>query len=321
MNTEQSTNQMINSAKKVLALPAKTPIYFYAGHGEDLCGDTNHKPIIRKVPDNCIYITITECGQFADIVLEDNPREKLFRNTTTMKKNLLRYPFVAGHKKKLAKLFELSSPSSIHIHYPGMEYVESFFQPAAFWDQGDEGQWNNAASAAFVFTRSGLLDKKKMEANPKPYKEVVSESADSFYITKNELVKFYADSVHPTPAFVNDILEATFPEKYALEGEDIQMFIETLVDKMENQLTNTYMMEKFPGIHYNMVCRSVEESCDEEAQSRRTTSTYQEDQREQKEIKQYLTAHTVLNTNVRKPKKQQTRGKQPPRNRTSKRKN
>ena len=287
---------MLTAAQKVLALPKATPIYFYAGHGEDLCGDTNHKPILKKVPDNCIYITITECGMFANTVLEDNPREKLFRNSSTKIKDLLRHPYLPGQKKKLAELLELSSPSVLHIHYPGMTYVEGFFQPAAFWDQGDEGLWNNASQAIFTFSRSGLLDKSKMEANPKPYKEVTSESANSFYITKSEIVKFYTDSVYPTPEFVNNVLEATFPDTYALEGEDINTFILELVTKMDDEkLTNTYMMEHFPGIHYNMVCRSVGEDCEPEAELQRTSSGQQEQQREQKEIEEFLSSQIKLN--------------------------
>ena len=89
--------KILESAQKVAAFPKTTPIYYYAGHGEDECDPVNHKPIVRQVPNDCIYITITECGVYAEIDLFDNPREKLFRSKAPEIKSLLQYPYKITH--------------------------------------------------------------------------------------------------------------------------------------------------------------------------------------------------------------------------------
>lgn len=291
----------VNSAKKVLALPHTIPIYYYAGHGEDVCDSNSHKPIVRKVPDNCIYITIVECGQYADIDLVENPREKLFRSQDPAIQQLLRFPYYKKNKQELARLFEVSDPQTIHIHFPGMDYVESFFQPIAYWDDNPE-LWNEGQKPLLVFARSGLLDKAKM--SPQQRKEVTAEGVENFYITKNEVIKFYEESIYPTPDVVQTILdEEAFKDKYILDADDIQVFITNLVNTMEagvnselpySKLSNTYMMEKFPGIHYNVICRAVSEECMPEAELYRIQSTTQETARQHANIEKLITNQLIL---------------------------
>ncbi len=301
-------NSILDSAKKVAAFPKTTPIYYYAGHGEDECDPVNHKPIVRQVPNDCIYITITECGVYAEIDLFDNPREKLFRSKAPEIKSLLQYPYKPGNKKRLAQLFGLSSPDVLHIHYPGMNYVESFFQPIAYWN--DDGElWGENDKPLYMFSISGLLSKNKMEATAKPRKSVSAENNSSFYITKNEIVQYYAESVYPTPAYIEEILDKTFPTSFILSTEEIDTFMTTLVNTMEHdetgmpysKLSNTYMMEKFPGIHYNVVCRSVSDDCLPEAELHRITSGQQEKNR------QHETIETIITSQLNTQKKQKTR--------------
>ncbi len=298
--------KILQSVEKVLALPQNIPIYYYAGHGNDICDETTHKPIIKQVPENCIYITVTECGLYSELDIFESKREGSFRSTNPIHKKIFQYPYVRDNKKKLAELIEVSDVNNIHIHFPGMDYVESFFQPAAFWDKNEE-QWAEGDNYV-LFTTSGLLEKSKMETNPNPGKEIASENPESFFISKNEILKKYTDSVHPTQATINEILEESFADKYILDTDDMNIFIDKVFDKMtDDTLTNTYMMEHFPGIHYNVICRSVSENCEPEAALQRTVSGQQEMRREQKNIEELISQRIVfpkqLQANIKKFKK------------------
>ena len=123
------------------------PIYYYGGHGNDVCDPRTRVPIVRIVPDNCIYITISECGfkTFIQGGEEDFFRHKLSRF-------LLRYPDVADHKQNIAKAVK-RKPNWLHIHMPGTPYVVSHLHPF--------GYWHNQAEAGLAV--SGLAEKSLLE--------------------------------------------------------------------------------------------------------------------------------------------------------------
>jgi hypothetical protein len=300
--------KILDSVKKVLALPQNISIYYYAGHGNDICDEITHKPIIKQVPENCIYITISECGVPSILDVIDNPQEKFFRNSNPIHKKLIQYPYVGENKKKLAKALGISDPSVIHIHFPGMNYVESFFQPVNYFDKDESLEIKNDENLEILFMHSGLLDKAKLEANPNPGKNVKADEIETFYISKNEILQKYIDSVYPTQADVNEVLEEKFADKYILDNDDVNMFIVELVNKLKKEtLTNTALMEQFPGIHYNMVCRGVSKACDAEAVLQRTLSGQQEIRREQKNIEEFISQRIIfpkqLQANIKKFKK------------------
>ena len=127
-----------------------TPIYYYGGHGSDVCDSITHIPIIKKVPDNCLYITITECGTESQLRFEeDETEENLFRFEENLE--YLRHPNYLHYKSEIAKQLHVS-PSAVHVHVPGDDYVLSYLSPFSFWS--DENR--NALAI------SGLVDTMKM---------------------------------------------------------------------------------------------------------------------------------------------------------------
>lgn len=123
------------------------PIYYYGGHGNDVCDPRTRLPIVRIVPDNCIYVTISECG-FKTFI--QGGEEDFFRHRFT--RYLLRNPDLADHKKDIAKAMK-RKPDWLHIHMPGTPYVVSHFHPF--------GYWHNEAEAGLGI--SGLVDKVRLE--------------------------------------------------------------------------------------------------------------------------------------------------------------
>ena len=125
---------------KELAPNAK--IYVYGGHGTDVCNKETKEVLIDIVPDDCIYITIGECGR---VTYTDSKREAFFASTKEEDKQLFRDMF-----QSQAKLVEFAkkaniSPNNLHIHYPGMKYVVNNFSPVAIYstDLGTYTKVNN----------------------------------------------------------------------------------------------------------------------------------------------------------------------------------
>ena len=85
-------------------------IYYYGGHGEDLCDVRTKLPIIRLVPENCIYITISECGFSTEI---KGGEEDFFRSVESDR--TLRYPEVGGNKLAIASILK-QKQNWDHIH-------------------------------------------------------------------------------------------------------------------------------------------------------------------------------------------------------------
>jgi hypothetical protein len=93
--------------------------------------------------------------------------------------------------------------------------------------------------------------------------------------------------VHPTKEFVAEVFEKEFPGKTSLFASEFDRFNDALLNSINsngytdedprNPLTNTYMMENFPGIHYNVVCREINPRC--EITLQRTLSGFQEQSR------------------------------------------
>lgn len=304
----------------------KAPIYYYGGHGTDICHSKTDLPIVRLVPPNCIYITIAECGYKTFI---KGGEEEYFRKKSS--KQTLLFPDSKENKAVLARALK-RSPSWIHVHMPGTPYVVSNLYPFMYWYDNNEVGVNV----------SGLLDKSKLEEmgdvgkgitvyprfikketitgeallnligddkEKKAYasdlmKQIAKPILIQHYhfrrwqaneilrkvavnISKDEFLNFYLASVHPTKEFVSEVFEKEFPGKTSLFAYEFDRFNDALLNAINsngytdedprNPLTNTYMMENFPGIHYNVVCREINPRC--EVQLQRTLSGVQEQER------------------------------------------
>ena len=127
------------------------PIYYYGGHGSDLCEPSTMRPILDKVPDNCLYITITECGLKTDLTFaHETTEENFFRDPETTA--ILRHPETLLNKQVIAAALHVNA-DAVHIHLPGQTYVRSYLSPFSYWH-------DDSRSAIAI---SGLIEKRKLE--------------------------------------------------------------------------------------------------------------------------------------------------------------
>lgn len=151
--------------EKLDLLPKDVPIYFYGGHGSDLCDPNTHQPIEKIVPENCIYITTGLCGKLSQF---KEGLHKLFREKSEHSRTLLRYPYLFQNLQELSK--RLNVPiDDFHFHFPGETYILSDFQPLSTWDD----------KQVFKVALSGFCEKKDMETLPdflQPYTSLKSIS-------------------------------------------------------------------------------------------------------------------------------------------------
>lgn len=309
-------------------------IYYYGGHGNDVCDPRTRVPIVRIVPENCIYITIAECGYRTKI---QGGEEDFFRSK--LSRFLLRNPEKEDHKNDIARVMKRSR-NWLHIHMPGTPYVVSHFHPFGYWHNdidaglavsglaekslletlGQKARYflKPAMRATEPLSGNVILEKiRRNAANPVKRDAKVAKAismmqlqyrdyGDSMFqpnfinrifiatnvvATKEELLEYFEASVYPTKEEVAGFLEEQFPGKdifFSSEFAAIDEFIHTKMNpehRVESDpmypLSNTYMMEYFPGIHYNVVCREVGPGCFPGLQ--RTLSGIQEAEREGRE--------------------------------------
>jgi hypothetical protein len=143
-----STN--LAPSKKANSLPDDVPIYYHGGHGEDLCDPITHELRIDTVPENCIYITVGECGR---VTQSDriNRFLTLFRDPSEKARTLLRFPYLFENLIEISKQTGFSK-ENFHVHLPGSKYVVSKITPPL--------SWNNEH---FGMLFSGITEKSRIE--------------------------------------------------------------------------------------------------------------------------------------------------------------
>jgi len=276
--------------EKIRQLPRDIKVYASFGHGSDLC-DERGQPIIHQVPNGCLYITNEECGLMG---YADTIRENAFHSIDPSIKAKLKYPYLflrelnpilnptTAENIRRRQGFERTYENVIKIHFPGENYVCSQLYPLAYWYE----------TQSVGFSTSGLISKDKAERVPLASYPggTVSTYFSNFHtlldINKEEIVSYFQASVHPTPEQVRDVLDnftldgrryfdtGSYHPRTRQEGGNICHEIEKKIEEKlgwykdisdkdgpEAFMTNTYMMEKFPGIHYNLVCRSMDRAC------------------------------------------------------------
>lgn len=148
-----SLEKVAKGFEKAKELAPQANIYFYAGHGADVCASDTNELMIREVPENCIYITLGVCGMTTTY---NKKQYSLFKSKDEKHRKVIRKLFL---KEKYLNYFASKigvSPDTIHIHYPGMKYVVNNLLPLAVWNF--PGSYNKLSA-------SGVLEKSKMEEN------------------------------------------------------------------------------------------------------------------------------------------------------------
>lgn len=247
--------------RKTINLPNDIRTYIYSGHGEDVCDPETHQVITHIVPDNCIYITIEMCGK---LVFTSTPRNAHLFSTDDA--TFLKYPYLSLFNPKLAQILDIKNINLLTVRLPGQTYAASYFFPFAFW-YDDRHKYMNY---------SGLCDKRDLERNEAIMERTMfREAPGKKYpkIVKEEIIRKYSASSYPTMESVRNALR-TIPEEYQPNSLlDGQKYLDRITREIEQEygfyhdvsrkdgpdafFSNTYLMEKFPGIHYNIICRDV----------------------------------------------------------------
>lgn len=261
-----------NLLMNIQNLPSDIKIYAYNGHGEDICDNTG-EAIIRQVPEGCIYVTLEECG---DLGYYEEDRILNFQSSDPIAKATFKYPYLFLNElssKVIPRTNVRRTSEAVKIHLPGDNYAVSGLAPFGYWyDKNSIG-----------FAISGLVEKELMEAHPQtdyPNNKFGTIEYDGLKpIIKKDIVKYFQASVYPMPEQVREALVAipdilipntinegaAYCDRIEEEIEKVLGVFRRVSDKdgPDAFLSNTYMMEKFPGIHYNFVCRSMSQVCKE----------------------------------------------------------
>lgn len=314
------------AANKVNALPEDIPIYVYGGHGVDVCNSYTHEPIIVEVPDNCIYITLTECGLVA---YYNEKLQELFSNPSPDVRELLRKPYLFQNLLKISKISGIPF-NSFHVHYPGMKFVVSNLEPFAYFHLrnaialgvsglSEKSKMENiydklkfiskikktiydvifSAGDLGDFTKTKIIEAlKKADFKDKRVKKIIETSdlekqfdavfpgKEKIYgyqinqlleeiitvVSRDEILDRYSASVLPTQDSVKELLDTQYPGKEYFNYVDLQNLSTSILEKVNGRksfifsnatlpLTNYRLMKAYPGIHYNLVCRSVSPEC------------------------------------------------------------
>lgn len=89
-------------------------------------------------------------------------------------------------------------------------------------------------------------------------------------IQKKYFIQYYRHSVYPTVDQIEKYL-INFGDTF--DKDTLIQAVKKINDKFRT--TNTKLMESFPGIHYNLVCRAVSDNCLPKAKLRRSVSKVQ----------------------------------------------
>lgn len=209
-------------------LEGEPPIYVYSGHGGDMVG------VLKDVPIASKYINMGACGLVnwlnTDRVLTylENPDDKRFAETN------------------VPQIEELLGELSIRIYMPNPtsdndRYVNNKFYPIGVYPSED---------GTFMLRSSGLIERKKCVLLGTPQKH------DKLRTATLEMVKsLFSMSVYPTIAEVEAHFRSHCADRLeALTYADLTHAYNALSLSVET------LMTRFPGIHYNFLCRSVQGS-------------------------------------------------------------
>ena len=199
------------------------------GHGCDT-GD------ILRVPKNCVYITLSVCG---DTMLMDSFIQEAFVTMFRDSDKLLQDPI--RYKKELSKM-----GMNVHIHYDGQfadgtwcdpTYMDCVYHPFLYY-KGD-----NTVSASGLHT---LGDDLFMKGHP------AVEMQKSPYTSLQFVV--WSDGAPPEALDVvygNSLLPTVEDLKSSLKG----VYTAAKVSEAAKRIKQSELFKMRPGIYYNIVCR------------------------------------------------------------------
>lgn len=230
-------------------------VFFYEGHGYDKC-DAKGELIIKTVPDNCIYMTITSCG------LHSNYDYHQLRFITDPDLLLLfLHPTKPKYRKAIAPLLGVKE-EDIHIHLPGDTYVDAGFLPISYWKKPN----------GIEMSLSGIISNDDV-GNIKD-KRIFDTTLYKKDIPIEEFLTYFPGKLPSA-----EIIRKKIPTSSLRIGTIDLTDLNILSNNLERSVSE--IMSKRPGIHYNLVCRSAPNCKPESISVRRAVSIAK--QREYKE--------------------------------------
>ena len=225
-------------------------VYSYYGHAGDIC-ISNGDLKMAKVPKNSTYVARTGCGLVA---LVDQSFGNLLVDPVL--RNALQRPQDATKKKTI----ETFIGEEIEIHEPNTEIVESMYNPLGVYE-GKKG--------TFTIFLSGMRDEKSFK-NFGVHNGKLDYSFQTFpkgsRVPKRILLQSFQGAIYPSK---QTVLRTFVKDSYS------QQELERIAKDLKRSVVE--LMREYPGIHYNLLCRSVHESCRKAALKRRIFSAYQFD--------------------------------------------
>lgn len=240
----------------------------YMGHSRDACYPDGNL-VIKQVPLNCVYVTISNCG-----LLSYAHWDKLLKVfLDPVNKEIWQKVDVEGIKRILDGIIDTST---IHVHKPGEYYVVSKYFPVSDHYMDKDGKYiyskHIAEKKYYWIGPSGLYklstdleggsipERKKIERTIFPHKiKGKVTDFDSFKLDKDDFLSFFKYAVYPKLKAYETKREYYTP----IEIEEIR--------ERYTEFTSI-LMDKFPGVHYNFLCRDVDPNCKKTAIQRRVNS-------------------------------------------------
>lgn len=239
-------------------------VYFYAGHGTDMC-DKKGNLIIERVPKDCIYVTVSICGINT---FHDYQQLKAIISPAAL--DIFKDPL--KNKKYVGRLLGISE-ADIHIHLPNDTFVNNLFSPVSYFQKKDGG---------VKMSLSGILSDQDIRTKPIDESLLKLTTYDNTGIPIPEFLKYFQGV--PTAGVVTSKLSKT-----AVVNDKISIpEIEDIGDRLSIDANNA-MRTLSPGVHYNLVCRSADSCKKESVMLRRATSASR--QRTWKNTLERMVAH------------------------------
>lgn len=210
----------------------KKNTYVIMGHGSDICD--NGKLEVLDVPKGCVYVTLTQCG----LVTFVGSEHKFFDD-----KNITYLQDPVKYEKELKKIFG----NDLHVHHSEAKdkvsrtYVNNRYFLAATYKTR-----NNKCHMGV----SGVVKLPKPEL-----KNIKTDAVPCDNPPK--ILGYYEHSVYPKLSEVESAVRARPDINFGYHLKTI---------------TQEELFKKFPGIHYNILCRYTDKSCLKETKNRRAES-------------------------------------------------
>ena len=246
-----------NGKPKLSFFVPKSNIYMYLGHGADVV-DAYGNPDIKIVPENCIYITQAVCGLETTLPFEIF---EAFANPAY--ENIWREPH--KHMDKLSKIMD---HPALHIHLPGCEYVDNTFYPLS-----DDVSNPYREKTKPWLQLSGLVSLQDAQSIPKEEVEKIFEGqkynlgtmknqydSGSLKIKKEELMSYFKYSTYPKLVVSDEPFghpEDTVPLRTIKEFPEYTQYALFRDKVMRKKITASELMKRYPGIHFNLLCRFI----------------------------------------------------------------